>query len=225
MWGKMVNDKEVNITFDTLFEILRREKSRDELQKLDSSFFHDVAAYITEKKSILETQSEDNLFAQGEREKNLRELDNIKRILKELYERRERKIISTAINKSRLQSNLVDTSALLKEERLFFEAMVSLLNNFRHEVLHKIVLGHEPGMKCCQVNIDLSDIEDRKEAAKPKEIKKEGMTKIRFLKDTEQFIGPELENYGPYEEDDTAELPDLIVKALVSKGNAEEIKE
>ncbi len=217
----MMVGKEVNITFDTLFEILRREKSREELQKLEPSFFHDVTAYINEKKAILESQAEDNLFAQGEREKNLRELDNIKRILKELYERRERKIISTAINKSRLQSNLVDTSALLREEQLFFEAMVSLLNSFRHEILHKIVLGHEPGMQCCQVTIDLSDIEERKAAAKPKEDKKEGLTKVRFLKDTEQFIGPELETYGPYEEDDVAELPDIIVNALVAKGNAE----
>ena len=33
--------KEINITYETLFEILKREKDTADLQKLDISFFDD----------------------------------------------------------------------------------------------------------------------------------------------------------------------------------------
>ena len=34
---------DINITYDLLFDILRYEKSRDDLQKLDDKFYQDVA--------------------------------------------------------------------------------------------------------------------------------------------------------------------------------------
>ena len=61
---------EVNITYETLFEILRREKNREELQKLDESFFNDVLNYVKEKKQQLnDLQTKDDLFAVEEKKK------------------------------------------------------------------------------------------------------------------------------------------------------------
>jgi len=42
---------EAIITFETIYEILRIEKSRNELQKLDNDFFKRVIHYIEEKTS------------------------------------------------------------------------------------------------------------------------------------------------------------------------------
>ena len=40
-----------------------------------------------------------------------------------------------------------------------------------------------------------------------------------------KFVGPELEEYGPFEEEDIANLPAEIADVLISKAKADEIKE
>ena len=47
---------------------------------------------------------------------------------------------------------------------------------------------------------------------------------IRFLNHVPKFVGKELEDYGPFEEEDIANLPSEIADVLISKGSAEEIK-
>ena len=49
----MEETKEFNISYTTLFELLRREKDREELQKLQKTFFEDVKSYIQEKQKNL----------------------------------------------------------------------------------------------------------------------------------------------------------------------------
>ena len=81
----------IKITLENLYDILRNEKKREELQKLEDSFFLDVATYVREKQAYLEQKKDDdNLFASGERDKLDYEVRSIKRILKEIYEKREK---------------------------------------------------------------------------------------------------------------------------------------
>ena len=82
----------IKITLETLYDILRNEKKKEDLQKLDVSFFFDVAGYLREKMALLEAKrGGDNNFTAGEKEKLEYELRSIRRILKELYEKREKK--------------------------------------------------------------------------------------------------------------------------------------
>ena len=58
------------ITYEILYDILRRERSRQELQKLDINFFNDINKYIKEKKAILEDiKSKSSIFYKKEIEK------------------------------------------------------------------------------------------------------------------------------------------------------------
>ena len=84
----MDENKEIVISYETLFELLRREKEREALQKLNDSFFEDVVNYINEKKKSLAENESSSSF--GERDKIDQQIRNIKKILKELYERREK---------------------------------------------------------------------------------------------------------------------------------------
>ena len=87
-------DKEVVITYETLYELLRIEKLRPELQKLDESFFKDIVNFIQEKKAILDSQkAKDSVFTQIEAEKTKRQIVNILKIVRDLYEKRENKIL------------------------------------------------------------------------------------------------------------------------------------
>ena len=205
-------EKEINITYETLFEILRREKQKEELQKLSETFFDDVVSYFKEKEEITETSHEaGNMFAHSEKEKNMQQLENIKRILKELYDKREKKIMNIAINRARTNSDLVNTAAMLKEEKLFFNCLVEMLSRFRKEVLFSLLEGNSP------------DIREDFFAGKKKEKKETKL--VRFLHAVPKFVGKELETYGPFEDDDIANLPFEIADVLIKKERADEIEE
>ncbi len=215
--------QEVVITYETLFELLKRERERTDLQKLEPTFFSDTINYIKDKKKILEAK-EESIFAPEEKKKTERQLENIYKILKETYERREKKIISLALDKSRTNSNLIDTTSLLKEERVFFEALTGLLDNYREAILYAVLNEKLPFMHAGEI---AKSLEDKKpsEAFKSALDLKKSTKLVRFMHHVPKFVGPELEEYGPFEEEDIANLPVEIAEVLINKGKAEEIKE
>ncbi len=151
----------IKITLENLYDILRNEKKREELQKLEDSFFLDVATYVREKQAYLEQKKDDdNLFASGERDKLDYEVRSIKRILKEIYEKREKKIIEIALNRSRTGSDIIDTGSMLREEKEFYKRILKTLDGFRESILLKMFKGNLP---------DLPENDARKEDFKVKE--------------------------------------------------------
>ena len=212
--------QEVIITYETLFELLQREKERADLQRLEPTFFSDTISYIKDKKKIVEAKS-DSVFAIDEKKKTERQLENIYKILKELYERREKKIISLALDKSRTKSNLIDTTALLREEKVVFDAIAELLDNYRESILYSILNEKMPFMQQFQGNQDKKPKTDFTTAL---ELKRQTRL-VRFTYPVPKFVGPELEEYGPFGEEDIANLPTEVADVLISKSKAEEIKE
>jgi len=208
------DQKEVLVTFETLYDALRKEKVREDLQNLPKHFFNDVLVYLREKQQAYdETQGKLDLFSSAEREKLTVQLQNIRRILKELYDRREKKIVDIAINKSRTQSNIIDTSNMLDYEKAFYRMMTAVLDKFRIDVLLKL--------------FELKElvIDDSVEI-KPEQAVIDKKTKlVKFLQPTEQFVGKELELYGPFEANDQVYLPCDIADILISKGSALETEE
>ena len=216
--------QEVVITYETLFELLQREKERADLQRLEPTFFNDVIDYIKDKKKILEAKSNSS-FALEEKRKTERQLENIYKIIKELYERREKKVISLALDKSRTKSNLIDTTALLKEEKVVFEALTNLLDNYRDVILHSVLNEKMPFMQSHASDLAQKSLEKVKDDFKTALEIKKNTKLVRFIGYVPRFVGPELEEYGPFEEEDIANLPAEVADVLTSKGKAEEIKE
>jgi len=218
--------KERNSNYETIFELLRIEKNRDDLQELPGTFFDEVLAYSREKQQILdESRSKADLYSVTERDKASTEMVNIRRILKEIYERREKKIINMAINKSRTRSNIIDTSKLMKEESMFFDSIVSTLDSFRHGILANVLDFKQPYIQQKDAIPQQSTISSSEES-KPSEKQENKTTKlVRFIHPVPKFIGKELEVYGPFEEEDMATVPSEIADVLIEKGRAEEMSE
>lgn len=222
--------KEINLTYETLFDITRREKMQEDLQKLDEKFYENLIAYITDKAEIMEKNPQSNLFAQDERQITMKQLDNIRRLVSELYSRRERKIINLAIIKSRTSSKLIDTSALLPQEKSLFSFVHKLLNHSKRNVLHNLLQGKLPVpldiATCFQMQDEEPEKSEPKEKPEQKKEEEESIIKrIKFLSPVPKFVGKELEVYGPYDKEDVAELPLEIADVLINKGRAEEIKQ
>jgi DNA replication initiation complex subunit (GINS family) len=207
--------KEINITYETLFELLKREKDLTDLQKIEPTFFNDFVDYLNEKKNML--GKEDTLFSYDEKKKVEKQIENAKRLAKEIYERREKKILNIALTKSRTKSNVIDTSSLLENEKRLLDETVKVLDVFRNDVINTILDGKHAS------KITMQKEETVEKAAETKEDKTTKL--VRFLYSVPKFIGKELEEYGPFAEEDIANLPAEIADVLISKEQVEEIKE
>lgn len=205
--GEMAEQKEIVITYETLYEVLRREKSREALQKLDDRFFDDVLTYLNEKqKTYAESMQKNDMFSLSEREGIAVQLANIRRILKELYDRRERKIIDIGLNKSRTSSDVVDTTNMLPSEQLFFDSVIGLLSRFRQSVLLNIIEGKKPEIATHAKKVSAT------------------VKQVKFLQDVDQLVGEEMELYGPFMRNDKAELPNTLANILIGQGSAQEVE-
>ena len=218
----------IKITLETLYDILRNEKKREDLQKLEESFFLDVILYLQEKQALVVSKdTQANIFAAGEREKLDYELRSIKRILKEIYDKREKKIIDIALNKSKTDSDLIDSSAMLKEEKLFYEQILNVLDNFRQDVLFSLWKGQLPSYsslltsseKTAKITLPSlpADAESDEETASANTT----MTKIRFIHPVPSFIWKDQKVYGPFDIGEEIEMYPEVAQLLVRKGRAE----
>ena|SRR3989338_358566 len=206
---------DIKITYNTLFELLRRERTRHELQGLDVAFYDDVVSYLKDKSSIKNAQSSsgDSMFLH---EENQRQLENARRIIKHIYDKRERKIVQLAMDAAAQMTSdgkklVIDKSALLEVEKRYFDELMHIMEKYRKAVLFNTLMNKE---------IDLAD-----ETRSVPEIKKEDNSSrlVRFLSQVPQFIGPEMQLYGPFEKEDIASLPKKVVDILVSKEKVEVI--
>ncbi len=199
---------DVVITYEVLFEILRKEKNNPELQQLDPTFYADVVRYMKEKEEILQDREHADPFEAGH------ELANIGRILKELWERRERKIITLALNKSRTSQLSVDTKHMLDEEREAYERFLAMFTAAKEGILKRLLAKELPRLSFA-----------KEEGAKRSDATDADGVMVRFLDDVKKFVGSELEVYGPFAREDIAQLPKAVAKILIDKHVAEEMKE
>ena len=201
------------ITYEALYEILRKEKYEKELQKLDPSFFQSVIKYLDEKEAILTSQKNKESMFMSEVEKTQKQLENIKKIIREIYEKRENKIVQYALISSRFNENQMPN--MLSEELQFYNQLKSTLNKYRTNILENLLAKKFPEIKDEVVKKNPENIQ-------LKEIIK-SIRLLRILEPIPQFIGDDLILYGPFEGEDMASLPGNIADLLINKKKAEEI--
>jgi len=228
--------EEIRISYETLFELLVRERTRAELQKLPGSFFKDIQDYLKQKES-----AEKNSHPE-EQSKIQKEIENIRQIIKDLYNKREKKIVLLALDKSRTQSSIVNTSLLLAEEKGLFDELVHSLDSKRMLAMERLSRAPKDiqektaeHMEKSKTKVEMSATESsatetkspqKEETNLNKEKQEQKGTKlVRFVHAVPAFLGLEGEEYGPFEEEDVASLPSEIVGLLVKKERVEEIEE
>jgi DNA replication initiation complex subunit (GINS family) len=225
----VVTMADIKITLETLYDILRNEKKREDLQKLESTFFVDVVSYLREKKILLESkQGSDELFAAGERDKLEYELRSIKRILKEIYEKREKKIIDISLNKSRTRSDIIDTSSMLIEEKDFYRMITATFDSYRRGIIGRLFNGELPTMQPSEAK-DFKKTESPKPIEQPLEEGNEtetpvdGKTRIKFTHPMPSFVWKDMKVYGPFDAGEEIDIFPEVANLIVRKGRAEKV--
>ena len=105
--------------------------------------------------------------------------------------------------------------------------MVIVLSAFRDGIANNLIIGKPVEVPNIGVSEKTqSETEQSNEENENQEKKDENSTTklVRFLNAVPKFVGTELEEYGPFEEEDIANLPLPIADLLLEKGKVEEIK-
>lgn len=195
-------ENEVNITYETLFEILRLEKNRVELQKLEKNFYINVAVYIKEKTKALSAEKSFD----SRHELAIKQLSNIKKIVRDIYFRRLKKIMNTALNFNVAPDSVVEREPMLEQEAQFFKDLQLILKDNKQNILDMIIKG-----ELLKVEMPKGDISNS--------------IMVRFVDEVPKFVGEDLEEYGPYQVNELANLPTKLADILLSKGSAERADE
>ncbi|OYT42489.1 MAG: hypothetical protein B6U78_01155 [Candidatus Aenigmarchaeota archaeon ex4484_224] len=176
--------EEEMITFELIRKIQREEKENPSLSKIPENFFELAYQYLEKKKEMIK-DLKDEL-----------EVRAIQRLLNEIYNIRERKIVNFALLAAR--SNLIPEN-LTSEEKEFFEKILAIIKERREKKLE------EKEVK--EVEISLQEKEE--------EVKEEvKLVKVRFKQELPEFIGIDEKTYGPFKENDEAKIPYENAKLL-----------
>ena len=203
-------DEEV-FTYDDLYELLRLEISSKDLQPLSLDILKKIKKYIDSKEKLLE-KAESSKFSK-EKRRLLEEIDNARRILSNLHQKRVKKIINRAIFTIRSESGAKDTSNMLKFEEELYNKLIKELESNKNEFFSM-----------------MKEIKIKEETKELKSIEKEdsedsNLKKIRILEDIPELTGPDLKNYGPYKKGDLAELPTELAVLIINKNKGRELNE
>jgi len=191
-----------------LLEIYRKEKMSPYLCELEENFYSEVDGIIKE----LESQYEERRDDRKSSGKLLKELENVKTVVEELYEIRERKVVLGALNYVRREGGDIDLDNLTTQEEKMLEDVAGILNENRKEI-------HEGG----GAN-KAKKPPKKKNPPREKKDAKIALITIRITKELPSIVGADGKVYGAFVEEDVVTLPGANARALIEQGAAEEIK-
>jgi len=172
------------ISFEFIRKIQREEMTEPKLSKIPEDFYQKAKNYLEQKKSIAEKKN-DKLESL--------EVKNVERLLEDIFNRRETKMLNNAIITVRTG---IPPQNLIEDEKEFFESAVNMMRSQRERVLNLLF-------------------------KKTKEIK--DFEKIEFSEDVEEFVGIDLKKYGPFNKGDVADIPIENAKLLIKMKKAKRL--
>lgn len=233
------------LTFSELRKIQKQEQREDDLTELDEKFILNVSNYLDMKE---ETSNDSREYRNARRV-----FDKIISLREEKIVRNARIAVKSGINPSELnllpseQELYRDLEKVMKEHR---ERTGSLVEDDAEntaseleetggdletvekeaEAVKKEETEEEKTMPSETSEIDENENNDSKSEDltedaddEEKNEPEEGYQMIRITSDVPEFMGTDLETYGPFDEGDKAQVPEDNAEILVNRGNAEEI--
>jgi|GEM_PF-1014286 len=192
----------------TLREIYRKERMSPYLQDVGKDFYTQIESYIKEIYSKYEEHSK-----KGEISKLtvlLGEFENIKATINDIYEIRERKIVSNALYYVK-SGEEIGVENLTSEEEAMLKKITGIIREQRSSVLDNIIS-------------EKAAVEMRMPETKEKQLTlKEKMITIRILKDLPPIVGVDGKVYGAFKEEDVVTLPEPNGLVFINQGVAEQV--
>jgi DNA replication initiation complex subunit (GINS family) len=175
----------VKVDYERVRDMQRREKGVAAIIELDPLFYTELAAFV---KAGMENHRQTNST------EAFRELDNVLRLSRDLFDKREQKILLRALTSVR--TGEIDGSHLTPEERVLYDSICSLLathRSFFQKVLLGVYVQEKPS--CLPA---------------PETLINEGTPNVslaRVRKAVPRFVGSDSVEYGPFAAGDVIKLP------------------
>ncbi len=239
----MQNDKV--ISYEELRRIQSLERDEKALQELNGSFFDKIAKYIeTKEKTIKENEGKDNVFSKQALEKNKHELINIKKIIKDICQRRRRKIVNQALNN--ISAKVHNTENMIPIEEELYNKTLEIVKNYTNLFMSKferkveqsekkedkseeeknIEEKREEETKKEKENVEKNDVSESGEEKQEIEEKKEKKDidskkcKLKINEQVPEFLWKDGQKYGPFEKEQEITLEKEIGEILIKGGKA-----
>ncbi len=166
-----------------------------------------------EKGSVKLVKLEDNFFEglksflEDEKEKikqnedvfddsKTQRLFNIKNMIEDILYLRQKKIINKAIIK--VKTGNEDVSDLLLPEQKMYKQISEIFEDYQGYLKTVFDNNHKPKVKY-------------------------NLMKMKIIQSVPKFIGTDMQEYGPYDENEVIEIPESIAKLFINKGIAEQM--
>jgi len=180
------------ITYNDLYDALRKERYSEQLQPIPKNFVKDVSAYLKDKKEMANKKSDD--FSDAIL-KTKKQFENSIAIFKELILRRKKKILELAFIAAETGISKRDFDNMLLIEKECFDGIMESLEKGDKKI-EEILKGT-----------------DTKESPKNK--------MIVFIDNTDKFLDLEGNELGPFMTGDIANLSEEIANILIVDKKAE----
>ncbi len=184
------------ITYNELYDALRKERYSEQLQPIPKSFIKEVAAYLKDKKEIVDKENDDFSDTIA---KTKKQFENSIAIFRELMLRRKKKILELAFVAAETGISKRDFENMLAVEKESFDGIMKCLAKSDKEVA-KMLKGAE-------------------------ENKKSKNKMVVFIKDTEEFLDLEGNKLGPFKKGDAVNISEEIANILIVDKKAESVEE
>ena len=157
--SKEENKKNGNIlTFESLFDLYHKEKTTSQLNSIDPGFLDDIFTYLKQKRSFIESiKKKSDMLSQSQLLNMEKQFSNAVRLLKDLLERRQRKIIDIALNKVRIHNPILDDSFMHPYEIQFYHSVFGLFNSFKKNMIDKLMVSIYQGKTDFNTKLVLED--------------------------------------------------------------------
>ena len=177
----------MRIDYDELRRVHRLEKNTSKLVEVEDDFIDSLNAFVEEEKKKYLASLKN--FSSSE----AREFTNLKRIVDDIFQMREKKILNKALIAAHTKE--FDDEKMAWQEKETFKKVLKVLDE--HRDLFDNLFGE-------------------------KEKRDAEMVSLKILKDVPTFVGTDMKEYGPFSEGQSVELPSKIARMFVTRKIAEE---
>ncbi len=186
------------ITYNELYDALRKERYSEQLQPIPKNFIKEVSAYLKDKKEIANKKDDD--FSDTIL-KTKKQFENSIAIFRELMLRRKKKILELAFIAAETGISKRDFENMLAVEKEAFDSIMKSLEK-EDKKISEILKGNDDG-------------DEQKNKNKM----------IVFVEDTDEFLDLDGNAVGPFKKGDVANIPEEIANILIIDKKAEAIDE
>jgi len=177
----------MELSYDEIRRIHRLERNSSKLVQVDSEFYNSLSEFLSAEKKDYLDSLKDFSSAKT------RDFSNLKKMVEEIFSMRVKKILNAVLVASRTSE--IDDSRMATQEKKMFKEIFSIMKK----------------------HTDLVDGVFASKAGSSKEGKDLNNLSVRVLSDIPEFIGTDMNEYGPYKKGEVVDLPLKIMKLLSEK--------